>query len=110
MQPLHVLVIVRDIVYFSRHIRAPCAYDYGLMTEFPSTLQSASPLLHPAGNLIYKGGGGEDLLIKTPPTIPELYLRTVASDPNSTFDQASFEPQVLSSPSHIYLCLSLCMP
>ncbi|CAK0784600.1 hypothetical protein CVIRNUC_007804 [Coccomyxa viridis] len=47
------------------------------------------------GNLIYKGGGGEDLLIKAPPTIPELYLRTVASDPSSTFDQASFVPQVI---------------
>ena len=56
-------------------------------------------MLPPTGNLIYKGGGGEDLLIKTPPTIPELYLRTVASDPNSTFDQATFVPQVLSSPS-----------
>ena len=59
---------------------------------------SASLLLRSAGNLIYKGGGSENLLIKTPPTIPELYLRTVASDPSSTFDQASFVPQVLSSP------------
>ena len=66
--------------------------------------------MHPAGNLIYKGGGGKDLLIKTPPTIPELYLRTVASDPNSTFDQASFVPQVLSSPSHNRPCQSLAMP
>ena len=72
--------------------------------------QAANPLLLPAGNLIYKGGGGEDLLIKTPPTIPELYLRTVASDPNSTFDQASFVPQVLPSASHESSCLSLCMP
>ena len=71
---------------------------------------SANVLLRSTGNLIYKGGGSEDVLIKKPPTIPELYLRTVASDPNSTFDQASFVPQVWSSPAYDHSCLSFAMP
>lgn len=109
MRPLNVPIMITDRVHDSDDMRALRDGPYSVtMAHLPS--QAANPLLPPAGNLIYKGGGGEDLLIKAPPTIPELYLRTVASDPSSTFDQASFVPQVLSSPSNNCPCQSLAMP
>ena len=38
--------------------------------------------------------GAEQALVRVAPTIPELYTRTVASDPGSSYKQSSFIPQV----------------
>ena len=47
--------------------------------------------------------GAEQPLTKQPPTLPELYSRTIATDPSSDYDHSQFIPQVLSK----YLLLSL---
>ena len=47
-----------------------------------------------AGMIVRPGNGAEQTLVREAPTIPELYSRTVASDPGSTYDQSSFVPQV----------------
>ena len=47
-----------------------------------------------AGMIVRPGNGAEQTLVREAPTIPELYSRTIASDPGSTYDQSSFVPQV----------------
>ena len=47
----------------------------------------------------------EQTLVREAPTIPELYSRTVATDPGSSYNQALFIPQVsqtlLQTPFHL---------
>ena len=47
----------------------------------------------------------------TPPTIPQLYARTLPSDPSSQWSHASFVPQVgVSYGRHLLIHLYPCMP
>lgn len=47
-----------------------------------------------AGMVVPPGNGAEQALVKQAPTIPELYTRTIATEPDSTYDSSSFVPQV----------------
>jgi len=53
--------------------------------------------------------GVEQPLTKQPPTIPELYSRTIATDPSSDYDHSQFIPQVLFS-SHLLFLSALHFP
>ena len=47
-----------------------------------------------AGMVVAPPNEAEQRLVREAPTIPELYSRTIATDPGSSYNQASFIPQV----------------
>lgn len=52
-------------------------------------------MLLPAGWEVRPADTKEQPLVQQGPTIPELYPRTEAADPNSNYDASLFTPQVL---------------
>ena len=83
----------------------PCLPEHLLRLHLAciAGLLSGHDIVSSAGMVVRPGNGAEQTLVREAPTIPELYTRTVASDPGSTFDQASFIPQVRLLPLAVLL-------